>query len=95
MYQQEDVMKEFFNDFLHAFKEAIATWGKEYEMYQPKMDNLIENLGRTGRKSYTANNPGHGYNVLNHGDFHSRNIIAKNNADNRLDSFYFVGNFFL
>lgn len=88
-------MKEFFNDTLYAFKEVLAAWGKEYEVFLPKMDLLIENLGAMGRKSYTANKPGHGYNVLNHGDFHSRNVIARNNADNRLDGFYFVGNFFL
>jgi hypothetical protein len=56
----------------------------------PKLDNLIKNIGEIGKKCYSPNKRGSGFNVLNHGDLHLRNILIKANDDNRIERFNFV-----
>ena len=82
-------MNEFFQDSLIVFKDVLKTW-EDCENFLPKLEYLMKHLGDIGQKSYTPNKPGHGYNVLNHGDFHSRNILIKNNASSRIEKFLFV-----
>lgn len=82
-------MKEFFEDTLIVFKGVLETW-EGCESFLPKLDYLMKHLGDIGQKSYTPNKPGNGYNVLNHGDFHSRNILLKHNAASQIEKFLFV-----
>lgn len=89
MYQVPKLLEEFFQDTLVVFKESIATW-EGFEHFLPKIDYLQKNLAEIGKRSYRANKPGQGYNVLNHGDFHLRNILFKTNEQKRLEDFYFV-----
>lgn len=51
----------------------------------------MDHVGEIGRSSYARNKPCDGYNVLNHGDFHTRNTVMKFNSAKRLEQFYFVG----
>jgi Ecdysteroid kinase-like family len=89
IYQNENILDLFFRDAIQAFREVVETW-EGYEIYLPKLDNLIRNIGEMGRKCYIANKNGCGFNVLNHGDLHSRNILIKANAERRIEHFYFV-----
>jgi hypothetical protein len=73
---------------MQAFIEVVKTWNG-FEDYIPKLISFCENLGELGRKCYRANEK-QGYNVLNHGDFHLRNLLARNNQENRLESFRVV-----
>ena len=88
-YENPCVIKEFFGDALVAFREVIETW-TGFENYGQKLDYFIENFAEIGKKAYKANKPGRGFNVLNHGDFHTRNTLCKNNSNHRLESLYFV-----
>lgn len=82
-------MKTFRTDVLQPFQEVLETWDG-CQHFIPKIDHLIQNIAEIGHDCYTANKTGKGYNVLNHGDFHLRNTMAKLNSENRLDNFYFV-----
>lgn len=90
IYQTENIVDLFFRDAIRAFREVVETWDG-YEIYLPKLDNLIKNIGEIGRKCYVANKNGCGFNVLNHGDLHLRNILIKANAERQIEHFYFVG----
>jgi hypothetical protein len=80
----------FLLDELVCFKEVVSTW-EGFEDYVPRLEYLIKNSSKLGSKCYKRNKPGFGYNVLNHGDFHSRNLLTKFNSDtNRLEKFQFV-----
>lgn len=89
IYQQPDILKGFFEDTFNAFREALGTWD-DSQQYIPKLDYFMEHLAEIGQKAYKANNPGDGFNILNHGDFHSRNFLVKINESKRWESFYFV-----
>lgn len=84
-----------FTEAIRAFKEVVATWNG-YEDYLPRINYLMKNAAEIGRKCYIPNESGQGYNynsynVLNHGDFHSRNLLTKFSEDtNRLEKFQFV-----
>lgn len=82
-------MKAFFQDTIKIFRDVIQSW-KGFEDYLSRVDYLLEHTGEIGRKSYTPNNIGHGFNVLNHGDFHMRNILIRNDVNKRLEDSCFV-----
>lgn len=89
IYQTEYTIDTFFRDGILAFREVVETWDG-YEIYLPKIDNLLKTIGEIGVKSSTPNPNGIGFNVLNHGDLHLRNILVKANAEHRVEKFYFV-----
>lgn len=78
-----------FEDSFKAFIEVLSTW-EGFEDFVPKIKNLAKNIREYGQKAYIPNKPGHGYNVLNHGDFHLRNILLKINPEKVIDEFRFV-----
>lgn len=82
-------MKTFRTDVLQPFREVLETWDG-FQHFIPKIDSLIQNIGEIGCNCYTANKYGTGYNVLNHGDFHTQNTMMKLSPENRLENFYFV-----
>ncbi|CRL00979.1 CLUMA_CG014162, isoform A [Clunio marinus] len=89
IYSNDVVIETFFRDTLEAFREILITW-EGYEDFIPRFDAFKEHVGEIGIKCYTANKPEDGYNVLNHGDFHLRNILFKMNSENRLEAFRFI-----
>lgn len=84
-------METYFVDGVRAFREVVSTWDG-FESYLPKIEHLIENICDIGKRSFVRNEPGSGYNVLNHGDFHLRNILMKldTDASKRLENFRLV-----
>ncbi|CAH1709563.1 unnamed protein product [Chironomus riparius] len=89
IYKSENIVDHFFRDTIKAFREVVEGWDG-YEDYLPKLEHLIENIGASGVKSYTPNSKGCGFNVLNHGDFHLRNILIKPDAERRIENVSFV-----
>lgn len=90
-YENELLVESYFIDSVKAFKEVVEKW-QGYESYLPKIEYLINNICAIGKQSFVRNAPGSGYNVLNHGDFHLRNILLKLNAEtSRLENFRLVG----
>lgn len=89
IYQTEPVIKAFFQDTLLIFRDVLDTW-EDYRQYLPQLDAFIKNVAAIGANCYVPNKPGQGFNVLNHGDFHSRNLLVKDNAEKRIEEFYFI-----
>lgn len=56
---------------------VLSGWGKEMEHIAGKLAAMAPKLAPAMIKVYGPNPPGQGYNVLNHGDFHIRNLLFK------------------
>lgn len=93
-YKSQYVVDHFAKEALISFREAVRSWDG-YQCYLPKLDHFIDNVAEIVGNSFIPNNPSCGVNVLNHGDFHMRNILLKNNHDKRLESVRFVMQFIL
>lgn len=68
---------EFITQMLGLGTHVIRGWGKEMEKVADRLAILAPGLFQKMIKFYSANAPGTGYNVLNHGDFHLRNMLFK------------------
>lgn len=60
---------------VEPFLAEIKTW-PGYEKYADKIEKLLENHNEKGSKTFTSTSDG--FNVLNHGDFHSKNVMYTN-----------------
>uniref|UniRef100_A0A1B0CKG0 CHK kinase-like domain-containing protein n=2 Tax=Lutzomyia longipalpis TaxID=7200 RepID=A0A1B0CKG0_LUTLO len=69
--------------------DEIATW-PNHENYVEKFKNIHENFHRKIRRLYSVNTPTDGYNVLNHGDFHFRNMMFKTDKQGTAYDFMLV-----
>jgi hypothetical protein len=81
-----DVM---FNQSLEAFVDVAREWD-EFEKYIPNLEKFKERYWNRGMKSYTPNRINFGYNVLNHADFHLKNMLFRKSADDAINDFYMV-----
>jgi hypothetical protein len=89
IYDSKPIVDHFLRDTIKAFREVVVEW-EGFESYVPKVERLITDIEAIGRKSYTPNPKSCGFNVLNHGDLHLRNILIKDDSEQRVESFYFV-----
>lgn len=53
-----------------------------FEEYIPKLEKITKDYNTRLLKTFRANPSGDGYNVLNHGDFHAKNMMFKNMESN-------------
>lgn len=74
-----------FDDTLKVFVKEIKTW-EGFEEYVPKFEELIENNLVRLQKIYAPNEE---YNVLNHGDHHTKNLLFKK-IDGQINEVAFV-----
>ena len=74
------VTDTIFGDSIELFTEEVKTW-PGYEKYVPKLENLRRTFREKGIKTYSPNKAGFGYNVLNHGDFHIKNLMFQEDED--------------
>lgn len=79
-----DFIPQSFNSFI----EGIKTYGK-YEAIVEKLTAIQPVFLKMMGKVYKANPTGFGFNVLNHGDFHIRNLLFTFNGDD-IDHVSFV-----
>lgn len=56
-----------------------------YEIIAEKIEALKPKFLEKGLKSTSPNKPGEGYNVLNHGDFHAKNLMFKKDEQNNIN----------
>ncbi|CAO1300838.1 unnamed protein product [Diamesa serratosioi] len=89
IYHSEMILKTCIEEAICVFREVMEEW-VGCEKYYSKIDWLLENVADVGKKCYIPNKPGHGYNVLNHGDFHLKNILMKKNSDTHIEDFCFI-----
>lgn len=62
---------------MKCFIDELKTW-PGYEIYVEKFEKILKNFADLGKKHAEPNKAGEGYNVLNHGDFHIKNLMFKN-----------------
>lgn len=66
-----------YSEHIKSLIDEMRTW-TGYESIVEKFEKILENINISGKKMFTANSPEDGYNVLNHGDFHGKNVMFKN-----------------
>lgn len=69
--------------------DKIRTW-PGYETIADKLVAIKPKIMEKGVKSTTPNKPGEGYNVLNHGDFHSKNLLFKKDEQNNINEILLI-----
>lgn len=68
------------------FIDEVKTWDG-FETVHEKLEELFKKFEERGSKVYT---PSVGYNVLNHGDFHYKNMAFKKDDIGKLSDVLFV-----
>ncbi len=88
MFHMEDQMirETFLNEPFDVLCDVLASWGGMDE-YVVKLKQFRENYITMGKRLYEPDP--NGYNVLNHGDFHIKNLLFKLNGD-AIEDFYFL-----
>lgn len=71
---------------IETFTEVLESWGGHDE-YVGKLKVFRENFLEIGKRLYEQDPAG--YNVLNHGDFHIKNLLFKK-AGGKIEDFYFL-----
>lgn len=74
-----------FSAFIEDAKEC-----EEFAPFIPKLELAATQVLSKGLKTYAPNQSEFGFNVLNHADFHRKNILFKKNSDGAIDDFYIV-----
>ncbi|CRL01431.1 CLUMA_CG014513, isoform A [Clunio marinus] len=69
---------QFLTEPIIIFMEVLESWGG-YEDYIKKLKTFCESFIEKGKQLYTPDI--NGYNVLNHADFHIKNLLFKTNED--------------
>lgn len=78
-----------FTKAFEAFIDVAKEW-EGFERFIPNMEVFKSSYLSKMLKTYTPNRSGFGYNVLNHADFHTKNLLLKKSADGSDDDFYIV-----
>lgn len=81
-----------FEQGLEAFIDVAREW-KGFERFISPLETFKQQYLSKALKTYTANRSDFGFNVLNHGDFHTKNMLFKKTADGAVEDFYFVSIF--
>lgn len=80
------IREKFLLEPIDTLIEVLTSWGG-YEEYVEKLKVYRNNVIINGQKLYEPDV--NGYNVLNHGDFHIKNLLFKKNGD-AIDDLYFL-----
>jgi hypothetical protein len=73
-----------------TFLDYIQEWGGYEEFIEP-IKNFRTVFAEKGRKSYQPNTEDGAFNVLNHGDFHLKNVLYKmSKEDGKVEDFVAV-----
>jgi hypothetical protein len=88
-FQNHDMAEIMFNQSLEAFIDVAKEWN-EFQKYIPHLEKFKKRYLNLGKKTYSPNRINFGYNVLNHADFHLKNMLFRKNADGAIDDFYMV-----
>lgn len=73
----------FSNNFQHL-ADIVRLW-PGFEAVADKMVAIRSKLMEKGLKTTAPNKPGEGYNVLNHGDFHAKNMLFKKDESDNIN----------
>ena len=81
------ILDKLFKEGIEVFSEVVNEW-PGFEQFSPKLKEFSKVYQDKALKTYTAN-VADGYNVLNHGDFHNKNILVSK-KDQKIEDLYFV-----
>lgn len=82
-----------FGTAIKHFTETVSEW-EGYESYLPHLEALKGNFQSKMLKVYKPNRSEFGFNVLNHADFHVRNLLFKKDAGDKIEDLLFVSSYF-
>lgn len=80
------IRETFLNEPFDVLCDVLTSWGGMDE-YVVRLKRFRENYIPMGQRLYEPDP--NGYNVLNHGDFHIKNLLFKSNGDT-IEDFYFM-----
>ncbi|XP_058055646.1 uncharacterized protein LOC131207055 [Anopheles bellator] len=84
VFQRKDPVVEWmFGKNLKAFVDAMRTWEGCEQLVEP-LERTVEDCSERLHRIYCCHTPGRAYNVLNHGDFHSKNLLHRFNDENAI-----------
>lgn len=80
------IRDKFFAESIEVLAEVLASW-EGYEDYAEKLHDFVNKFVAVGKNFYRPDP--NGYSVLNHGDFHVKNLLFKK-VDGKIEDFYFL-----
>ncbi|CRK88947.1 CLUMA_CG002639, isoform A [Clunio marinus] len=83
------MMHGMFSQIFNAFCENAKAWDG-FEKFIPHLENFKKDLIEKTGKVFTANTGEFSFNILNHADFHLKNILFKNKSDGSMEDFYII-----
>ncbi|XP_070489867.1 uncharacterized protein [Chironomus tepperi] len=83
IYEDYQCINMLFDKPLRIFIEVLSSW-IGYEKYVEPLKAFRKNFASLGLKSYKPHKGSTTINVLNHGDFHSRNVLFRRDMDGTL-----------
>lgn len=88
IFQNPKMVEMMFNQTLEGFVAAAKNWDG-FEGFIPHLETFKTNFLSRCLRTYTPNRSD-GYNVLNHADFHRKNLLFQRNAYEAIKDFLFV-----
>lgn len=89
-FKDNEMLLKTFERTLSFFPDILKEWGEDWKDFVPAMEKYVSTFADKARKSYSMNPSDSGYNVLNHGDFHIRNLLFTKHEDDKIDDVKFV-----
>ena len=89
IFRQPQIVDMVVNQGLEAFIEVAKEWDG-FETFIPNLKRFKSRYLNRVLNTYTPNSEEKGFNVLNHADFHLKNMLFKKNAESAIEDFYFV-----
>lgn len=81
------IREKFLFESIDTFCNVLTSWGG-YDNYVDKLKLFRENLVEMGKRLYEPDD--NGYNVLNHGDFHIKNLLFKKGDNDEIEDFFIL-----
>lgn len=79
-FQNEAAMDMVFTEGLIAFTDVVKEW-EGCEKFVTHLEKFIKSYKMKARRTYSPNRNEFGFNVLNHADFHVKNVLLKKNEN--------------
>lgn len=86
---KDPMMKGMLDQAFSAFVDVAKTWN-EFEKFVPSLESFKNTYTSRVAETYSVNRTKFAFNVVNHADFHLKNILFRKNADGAIDDLYIV-----